>query len=196
VAATEIVPGLWRWTAPHPEWTPNAEPESPADWPQEVGSVLFESRDGVVVLVDPQLPRDPEPFWAWADDRIGDRSIFVVTTIEWHDRSRDAFLARYPVAARAPGDVELLPFPAIDETMVWLPEQQTLVPGDRIIGAKGGDLRLCPESWLRYVPGNPTLADMRETLRPLLELPVERVLVSHGEPVLAGGAEALRRSCF
>jgi hypothetical protein len=29
------------------------------------------------------------------------------------------------------------------------------------------------------------------SLRPLLELPVERVLVSHGEPVLRGGLEAL-----
>jgi hypothetical protein len=28
-------------------------------------------------------------------------------------------------------------------------------------------------------------------LTPLLELPVEQVLVSHGEPVLTGGREAL-----
>ena len=31
----------------------------------------------------------------------------------------------------------------------------------------------------------------RERLRPLLELPIERVVVSHGEPVLAGGRDAL-----
>ena len=30
------------------------------------------------------------------------------------------------------------------------------------------------------------------TLAPLLELPCERVLVTHGEPVLSGGAAALR----
>jgi hypothetical protein len=29
------------------------------------------------------------------------------------------------------------------------------------------------------------------SLRPLLELPVERVLVSHGEPVLQDGSQAL-----
>ena len=34
-------------------------------------------------------------------------------------------------------------------------------------------------------------ADAVEALRPLLDLPVERVLVTHGEPVLAGAREAL-----
>ena len=189
--AKEIAPGLWRWTAPHPEWEAGAEPESPAEWPEEVGSVLFESRDGVVVLVDPQLPPDPAPFWRWADERVRDRRVFLATTIEWHDRSRDAFVARYDVAGRAPGDVELLPFPALGETMVWLPEQRTLVPGDRIIGRPGGGLRMGPASWLRYLPGKPTVADLRKALEPLLALPVERVLVTHGEPVLSRGGEAL-----
>ena len=38
----EIEPGLWRWTARHPEWRPGAAAGSPADWPAEVGSVLVE----------------------------------------------------------------------------------------------------------------------------------------------------------
>jgi hypothetical protein len=33
---------------------------------------------------------------------------------------------------------------------------------------------------------------LRSLLEPLLELPIERVLVSHGEPVLSDGASALR----
>ena len=33
-----------------------------------------------------------------------------------------------------------------------------------------------------------------EELRPLLELPVERVLVTHGEPVLEDGHEALAKA--
>jgi hypothetical protein len=36
--------------------------------------------------------------------------------------------------------------------------------------------------------------ELREALRPLLDLPVEMVLVSHGEPVLGGGREALAKS--
>jgi hypothetical protein len=35
--------------------------------------------------------------------------------------------------------------------------------------------------------------ELRALLMPSLELPIERVVVSHGEPVLSGGAEALRR---
>jgi hypothetical protein len=35
--------------------------------------------------------------------------------------------------------------------------------------------------------------ELRSLLMPLLELPIERVVVSHGQPVLSAGAEALRR---
>jgi hypothetical protein len=77
------------------------------------------------------------------------------------------------------------------ETMYWLPEVRTLVPGDRLLGAPGGGVRLCPESWLYWVKVD--LNGLRSLLEPLLELPIERVLVSHGEPVLSGGHEALRR---
>ena len=38
----EIVPGHHYWTAAHPAWDPVHEPESPADWPEHVGCVLFE----------------------------------------------------------------------------------------------------------------------------------------------------------
>ena len=53
---------------------------------------------------------------------------------------------------------------------------------------------LCPESWLRYLPSRITLAELNTRLRPLLELPIERVLVSHGEPVLPNGANALAQA--
>ena len=76
--------------------------------------------------------------------------------------------------------------------MFWLPEVRTLVPGDRLIGAPGGALRMCPESWLGGLPIG--IAELREALLPLLDLPVERVLVSHGEPLLEGGREAVRRA--
>ena len=67
--------------------------------------------------------------------------------------------------------------------------------GDVLLGAGAkpratdDPLRLCPEGWL----GKPTHDDLRESLRPLLDLPVEHVLVSHGAPVLGGGKAALER---
>ncbi len=77
------------------------------------------------------------------------------------------------------------------ETIFWLPEPRTLIPGDRILGAGGGGLRLCPDSWLRSLKTPITQAELKPRLRPLLELPVQRVLVSHGEPILRDGASAL-----
>jgi len=117
----------------------------------------------------------------------------VLTTLRWHGRSGAEVAARYggDRGDEPPPGMEALPFPAAGETMYWIPAARALVPGDRIIGAAGGGLRLCPESWLHYLEPGLTLADLRVLLRPLLELPVEHVLVSHGEPVLHGGGEAL-----
>jgi hypothetical protein len=61
---------------------------------------------------------------------------------------------------------------------------------ERRAGREAGGLRLCPQGWL---PQARTHDDLRASLRPLLDLPVERVLVSHGEPVLEQAAAALRR---
>jgi glyoxylase-like metal-dependent hydrolase (beta-lactamase superfamily II) len=194
----EIAAGLWRWTAPHPDWRPGAEPGSAADWERDVGSVLYEAA-GAAVFFDPLLPPEPEPFWEWADARVTGRPVTVLTTIGWHRRSRAAFVERYGASvSRAksslPRGVESIVLRGAGETLFWLPERRTLIAGDRILGAAGGGLRLCPKSWLRYLPSGLTQAGLRELLRPLLELPVERVLVSHGEPVLAGGARALEQA--
>jgi hypothetical protein len=71
---------------------------------------------------------------------------------------------------------------------------RTLVPGDRLLGDEAGGVRVCPDSWLGYLKPGLTGAELRVTLQPLLDLPVERVLTSHGEPVLTGGREALARA--
>jgi hypothetical protein len=80
------------------------------------------------------------------------------------------------------------------ETEYWLPAFGALVVGDRVIGGGQGGLRLCPGSWLRGGRRPVSIAELVDGLRPLLELPIELVLVSHGEPVLTGGREALERA--
>ena len=55
-------------------------------------------------------------------------------------------------------------------------------------------VRLCPESWLRYLGNAATVAELREALEPLRALPVDMVLVSHGEPMLGDGAAAIDRA--
>ncbi len=193
----EICAGLWRWSTAHPEWQAGAARESPADWPREVGCTLYETPDAAV-FIDPLIPAGNERFWRWSDRHSAARAVHVLSTIRFHRRSRDELVARYGASTsrakrRLPRGVQSIALRGAGETLFWLPEPRTLVAGDRLIGT-GGGLALCPESWLRYLPGHLTVAALRELLLPLLELPVERVLVSHGEPVLSGGHEALARA--
>ena len=197
VRIAELRTGLHRWTADHPDAETDPEPGSPADWGPQVGSVAYQAPDALL-LVDPLVPDDG---WAALDElveRHGQR-VAVITTLQFHRRSRDAVVERYGAStSRAketlPSGVETVRIEGAGETMVWLPEVGALVPGDRILGDGNGGLRLCPESWLRYLPSGMTRAQLREELRPLLDLPIELVLVSHGEPVLDRGREALARA--
>jgi hypothetical protein len=194
--AVEIAPGLLRWTAPHPHWQP-APAGSAEDWGPIVGSVLYEQPD-VVTLIDPLLPTDGrEGFLRWLDGRVAGRSVSILTTIRWHRRDREELAERYSAnTTRAwnavPAGVTPRPLRGAGETMYWLPAAATLVAGDRLIVTEDAGLQLCPQSWLEDVHVNrPGLADL---LAPLLELPIERVLVSHGGPVLHDGRAALARA--
>lgn len=186
----EVAPGLHIWTAPHPAWEPGAEPESPDDWPQDVGSVAYQAPTQLV-LVDPMVSD-----WAPLDalvERSG-KPVAVATTMRFHTRSRDAVAERYGASLLSrrdthPAGVERIAIEDGDETMVWLPRPRALVCGDRLLGDGAGGLRMCPESWLRYRPTG--LEELRAGLRPLLDLPVELVLVSHGDPVLRDGRAAI-----
>jgi glyoxylase-like metal-dependent hydrolase (beta-lactamase superfamily II) len=197
VRLEQLRPGLHRWTAVHPDADPNPKPGSPADWGPEVGSVAYEAEDALV-LVDPLVPHDG---WDELDElveRHGQR-VTVITTLSFHRRSRPAVVERYGAStSRAketlPAGVETIAIRGAGETMVWLPGPRALIPGDRLLGDDAGGLRLCPESWLRYLPSGMTRAQLAEELRPLLDLPIELVLASHGEPVLAGAREALSRA--
>jgi hypothetical protein len=182
----EIVPGLHYWTAPHPAWDPDFEPGSAADWPEAVGCVLYQAAEAAV-LIDPLVP---DELWPELDQRVAGRPVVVLTTIRWHGRSRDAVLERYRGSERLPAGIEALHFPRFDETIYWLPEPRALVPGDRLIGDGDGGVRICPQSWLDAG----TVDELRADLQPLLELPVEHVLVSHWEPVIGGGRAALERA--
>ncbi len=201
--------GLWRWTAYYEEWR------------DEVGCVYYEAPDAVV-LIDPLVPSEQSEsarFWEALDRdvRHADVPVHVLITVFWHARSASEIVHRYdgrlhaarraraPIQRRTdavtdvyrpgeplPGGVEALPSGRATEVVFWIPEHRSLVPGDVILGDGGGGLRLCPASWL---PTGIDHARLRRALEPLLELPVERVLVSHGEPVTEGArarlAEAL-----
>jgi glyoxylase-like metal-dependent hydrolase (beta-lactamase superfamily II) len=197
-----ITDELWRWTAFHEEWK------------HDVGCVYCESGDAVC-LIDPLVPPDDrDRFLAALDrdvERLG-RPVHVLVTVYWHTRSARELSERYDaevwassriraaVGRRAgrmrafrpgdalPGGIETIATAKRNDTLFFLRPHATLVAGDVILGADAGALCFCPESWLPDGVGH---AELRASLQPLLDLPVERVLVSHGAPVLENGAQAL-----
>ncbi len=158
-----------------------------------VGSVLYDL-DEIVALIDPLVPSDGrEEFLVWLDELVASRPVTILTTIRWHRRDREQLAERYEGNTKKawnviPRGVEPRPLIGAGETLYWLPGAQTLVTGDTVLGTEGG-LSVCPQSWLDDVRVN--RGELAELLRPLLALPIERVLVSHGEPVLSGGRAAL-----
>jgi glyoxylase-like metal-dependent hydrolase (beta-lactamase superfamily II) len=100
---------------------------------------------------------------------------------------------RFRTGDELPGGIQAFQTPRVSEVVLWLPEQRAVAVGDVLLGAgakpraTSEPLRLCPESWL----GKATHDELRASLRPLIDLPVERVLVSHGEPVLRDAKSAL-----
>jgi hypothetical protein len=185
-----VAPGLWRWTAPHPDWEAPKQKDDPADWPRDVGSVAYETAE-TLVLIDPLIV---DGDFAALDELTKKKDdVAILTTLKFHRRSRDEVAQRYAVTTSPPDGVEAIEIPGSGETMYWIAEPRALVAGDRILGDRPQGLRMCPERWLRYLGGY-TQDDLREGLRPLLDLPVEMVLVSHGEPVLCDGHAALERA--
>jgi hypothetical protein len=186
----QVAPGLWRWALTHPEWEPPEQEDSPADWPAEVGCVAYET-PSTLVLIDPLVASGDHA--ALDEHAAAKERVAILVTVKWHERSRAALARRYDASDSVPEGVAGFEIPGAGETVFWIPEHGALVSGDRILGDRPPGLRMCPESWLRHLGGY-TQNDLRAALKPLLDLPVEMVLVSHGEPVLHDGHAALERA--
>ena len=189
VEVRDVLPGLWLWRQPHPDWRDGN------DWEPEVSSFAVESR-GVAVVIDPLAP-PPSAREVW--DRLDALRPSVALVLKPdHVRDVDLFVRWYGVRALGPflfwpDDIprtELEPVRPGDElpgglqahhdgrgtmeTPVYLPEQRALVFADGMTAPRG-ELLVWATPWHeeRTLPA----------LRALLELPFDRVLVSHGDPV-------------
>jgi hypothetical protein len=194
----ELRPGLWRWTAEHPDWD-HAE-----HWGPTVGCVYAELPDAIV-LVDPLVPADGEAaFWEALDrdvERSG-RPVHVLLTVHWHERSVETVLERYGATlwrpeetGELPAGVEAIVVEGADwkEAAFFLRPFEALVIGDLLIGSNGG-IEL-PLKWFPVAEQDWVRKELKPYLRSQLrELPIELVLVSHGEPVLENGRAALERA--
>jgi hypothetical protein len=194
----ELRPGLWRWTAPHPEW------EHAEQWGPDVASVYAELPNAIVVI-DPLVPADEdERFWSALDrdvERLA-RPVHVLLTVHWHERSVAAVLDRYRGTLWRPEEKGELPEGVQAEVvrgsdwveaLFYLEPYRALVAGDLLIEADGG-IQL-PVQWFPKAEREWAESTLKPELRQRLgKLPVELVLVSHGEPVLSEGSAALERA--
>jgi hypothetical protein len=88
----EIRPGLYTWTAAHPDWTPDEG--GPDGWDPEVSSYMYESSDGLV-LFDPLILDDDT--WRAVDERVASHGPpHILLTLFWHVRSSPEVANRYP----------------------------------------------------------------------------------------------------
>jgi len=235
----QLAEGFWRWTAPHPDWTP--EKDRPGGWAQMVGCVFYEApadSRGVrrIVLIDPLAPPegtpDAERFWRALDrdvERVGG-PVAILLGNHYHERSAQAVYERYErspgaeiwahEAARGeiacslsrtfassgqgmgadqwfelPGGVRAQEIAGLEpcEVAYYLPLQEAVVFADAVIGTGEGRVRVVPLSW---APAGAEAAmryheSFRPSLRRLLDLPLEMLLVSHGPPVFVNGDAAL-----
>jgi hypothetical protein len=207
----QLADGLWRWTARHPEW-------HPGDFGREVASFAVQA-NADVLLIDPLLPPEPQPVLDLVDGLLGDR-VAILISIPYHVRSAEELWRRYrdradcaiwghPACAKRlkqrggfreiePGvplpagvSAHAIGRPRRHETPLYVPTHRALVFGDAV-AAVDGELRV----WSLGKVDDSRARWYRErfnpSLEPLLELDFERVLVTHGEPVLSDGRAKLR----
>jgi glyoxylase-like metal-dependent hydrolase (beta-lactamase superfamily II) len=198
----QLRPGLWTWTARHPDWTP--EQSGPEGWGPDVRSYALDAGDSFV-LFDPLI--EPARIERLADGK----PVVILLTCYWHARSSrevagglDAVVhapatdapdtgltpLTYGVGDELPGDVEAQPGAYPEELTLWVPAHRALVIGDALIGGERG-FGVQPDSWLGE---GMTPETLRAQLRPLLDLPVELLLPTHGAPVTDDAQGVLRRA--
>ena len=207
----ELGPGLWHWQARHPgwqesePWDPNVSSYAIDDGerlllfdPLGVPSELEEraaDRETAIVLTAPWHERDAEglverlgapvytPLPDTAQDlmdtygitaeRAGDGSPDVV----WLLREGKGEARPYAAGERLPFGADVFQGHKKNDTVLWLESKQAVISGDTLVDfGQGLEIN---ERWLR--PGV-TREEIAAGLRPLLELPVEHVLATHGGP--------------
>jgi hypothetical protein len=214
----KLTDGLWRWTARHPEWHPGEFGTEVASFAAKADG----DGGGTLLLIDPLLPEDEgeasEVLQA-LDGALGKR-VAILISIPYHVRSSEELWRRYrgdaettihghPAAAKRladrsafreidpggplPGGVTAhsIGKPRRYEMPFHVPSHDALVFGDAV-AEHGGALRVWAADKVDAKVERFYRERFNPTLEPLLELPFDAVLVTHGQPVMKGGRRALR----
>jgi glyoxylase-like metal-dependent hydrolase (beta-lactamase superfamily II) len=207
----ELRPGLWHWQAPHPQWESGAPwgPEvsayaiddgrrllffDPIAPPSEL-EALAADRETAIVLTCPwherdsrglverlglpvytPLPDSPEYLmekWGLTAEQVGDGS----PDVAWLVREGVGEGRPYTAGDSLEVGVEVFPGQKPNDTVLWVESHGAVVAGDTLVDF-GTGLEINP----RWVSEEMTREQVAEGLRPLLDLPVEHMLATHGVP--------------
>jgi glyoxylase-like metal-dependent hydrolase (beta-lactamase superfamily II) len=207
----EVKAGIWHWESPHPDWAgPEDEAlrqrfAATAERPNEAARGLASSYaidDGERLLLF-----DPLAVPSKIEELAAIREPVVVLTCPWHERDAQGLVERldapvftpppdegtpdvawllrgdgsdahlYSAGDRLPVGVEAFPGRLLNDVVLWVESRRAVIAGDTF--ADFGHGLEIPVEWL---PPDVTRAEVAEGLHPLLELPVEVVLATHGGP--------------
>jgi glyoxylase-like metal-dependent hydrolase (beta-lactamase superfamily II) len=207
----ELRPGLWHWKAPHPGWRPSEpwdqnvssyaiddgdrllvfDPIAP---PREIDELAAE-RETAVVLTAPWHERDTQslverlgvPVFTPLPDSAQDLMEKYGITAEqagdgspdlvWLLREKKGEARPYSPGDRLPVGIEAFPGREQNDMVLWIESKAAVISGDTLKDV-GQGLEIAVH-WLRE---GVTREQVAEGLRPLLALPVEHVLATHGGP--------------
>src|SRR4051794_34751918 len=207
----KLTEGLWRWTARHPEW-------HPGEFGAEVASFALEAGDDLL-LIDPLVPEGDDAVLDTLDRLAKGRTTSSLVTIGYHVRGAEQLAERYggriygpQTCAKRLNDEKLLTEltpdtpgpegataytigkPRRTELPIWLPSHKALAFGDAVVTNPAGELCVWAHDPLDEKVRRFYRERFNPTLAPLLELPIEHVLVTHGDPILNNGAKALKEA--
>jgi len=176
------------WFSPHPAWGPGE------DWDQNVPVVRYET-ENEVTAIDPFPPPD-------GDFDPHGKSVHVLLTQGAHYRGTADFVERYGASVWAPPRAAWRKIPnpstttelprgvrAIEldgepqQVVFFIAEHATLVTGD-VLSGTGGVLHVFVDEADpdRLLPSLEALAD----------LPIERVIIPHGDAIASDGSARIR----
>jgi glyoxylase-like metal-dependent hydrolase (beta-lactamase superfamily II) len=176
----EVRPGVWHWEAMHPEWK------------QVVSSYAIDDGERLL-LFD---PLDPP---AELHELVGQRETAVVLTCPWHHRGSEDRAAEWGIPLyrppleegddnpfpakefragdRLPVGVHAFPGLASNDLVLWVESHGAVVAGDTLVD-RGEGLEV-PRDWMSE---GASPEEILAAMQPLLDLPVELVLATHGGP--------------
>jgi glyoxylase-like metal-dependent hydrolase (beta-lactamase superfamily II) len=206
----ELRPGLWHWQASHPGWS-ESEPwdQNVSSYAIDDGERLLffdplgvpselvgraAGRKTAIVLTAPWHERDAQslveqlgaPVYTPSPDSAEDllRTYeftapegWISPDVQWLLDGEAGEAHWYSAGDRLPVGVETFPGQKRNDTVLWIESHRAVVAGDTLADFGEG-----PQINPRWLSADVTREQVVDGLRPLLALPVEHFLATHGGP--------------